>query len=118
MMGVIHVRGSVIPVVNMRTKLGMPEAKRTIDTCVIVVELVSNNETMVFGALVDSVQEVIDLAPEQVEPPPAMGIAMDTAFVKGIGKRGEQFIIIIDNNAVFSTEDLSLAQETEKERGG
>ena len=70
MRGVINVRGSVVPVVDMRLKFGMPRAKETINTCIVVMEVDMDGETSVIGALADSVQEVSEFQPEHIEPPP------------------------------------------------
>src|SRR5512139_388478 len=65
MRGVINVRGSVVPVVDLRLKFGMTQTERTLGTCIIVLEIAVEGETIVLGALADSVQEVIELEPEQ-----------------------------------------------------
>ncbi len=70
MRGVINLRGSVVPVMDLRLKFGMPASERTVDTCIVVVEVLHENDVMVIGALADSVQEVFELEPEQIEPPP------------------------------------------------
>ena len=114
MPGVINVRGSVVPIVNMRIKFGMPETEKTVDTCIIVVEVALNGETVILGAMVDSVQEVIELEPEHIEPPPKIGIHLDTEFIKGMGKLYDQFVIMLDINKVFTSQELSIVKETEK----
>ena len=74
MRGVINLRGSVVPVMDLRLKFGMAETATTVNTCIIVVEVVAEGETIILGALADSVQEVIDLEPEQIEPAPRIEI--------------------------------------------
>ena len=110
MRGVINLRGSVVPVLDMRLKFGMTITERTVNTCIIVVEVSFEGDTMVIGALVDSVQEVFELEPDQIEPAPKIGTQLKTEFIKGMGKRDEQFIIILDADKVFSSEELSIAQ--------
>src|SRR5512134_1658617 len=73
MRGVINLRGSVVPVVDLRLKFGLSRTESTIDTCVIITEVESGAEKTVLGALADSVQEVIELEPRNIEPPPRMG---------------------------------------------
>ena len=73
MLGVINLRGSVMPVVDMRLKFGLSKTEPTVNTCIIIVEVELNGEITVLGALVDSVQEVMELDPEQIEPPPRIG---------------------------------------------
>lgn len=114
MTGVINLRGSVVPVVDLRLKFGMEKAERTIDTCIIVMEVFLGKETVVLGALVDSVQEVIELEPGQIEPPPRIGTNLNTDFIKGMGKRNDQFIIILDIDRIFTDEELSLVKEAER----
>ncbi len=108
MKGVINLRGSVVPVVDMRLKFNMPEQERTVDTCIIVVEITIEEEQTILGALVDSVQEVFELEPSQVEPAPRIGTKLNTEFILGMGKRDEQFVIILDIDKVFSAEELDL----------
>ncbi len=116
MLGVINLRGSVVPVVDMRLKFGMTSSEVTVNTCIVIVEIDLEGETTILGALADSVQEVIELDPENIEPPPRMGTRLKTRFIKGMGKRDDQFIIILDIDKVFSTEELSLAQNMSEER--
>lgn len=108
MRGVINLRGSVVPVVDMRLKFGMSITQKTVNTCVIIAEISLDNEKIVLGALADSVQEVIELEPNQIEPPPRIGVRLKTEFIMGMGKRGDQFIIILDVDKVFSTDELSM----------
>ena len=110
MRGVINLRGSVVPVVDMRLKFGMAKTEKTVNTCIIIVEINLEGETTVLGALADSVQEVLDLEPQQIEPAPNIGTKLRTEFIRGMGKRGEQFIIILDIDKVFSGEELSAVQ--------
>ena len=110
MRGVINLRGSVVPVLDMRLKFGLTTTEKTVNTCIIVVEISLNEETAVIGALVDSVEEVFELEPEQIEPAPKIGTQLRTEFIKGMGKRDNNFIIILDINKLFSTEELAVAQ--------
>ncbi|HLE40043.1 MAG TPA: chemotaxis protein CheW [Nitrospirota bacterium] len=108
MRGVINLRGSVVPVVDIKLKFGMPMTEKTVNTCIIITEVTVDGETMVLGALADSVQEVIDLEPDHIEPAPKIGTRLKTEFIKGMGKQGEHFIILLDIDKVFSTEELAL----------
>jgi len=110
MRGVINLRGSVVPVVDMRLKFAMAKTEKTVNTCIIIVEINLEGETTVLGALADSVQEVLDLEPHQIEPAPKIGTKLRTDFISGMGRRGEQFIIILDIDKVFSGEELSAVQ--------
>jgi len=112
MKGVINLRGSVVPVIDLRLKFGMPETETTIDTCIIVLEIDMENETIIIGALADSVQEVFELEPEQIEPAPKLGTRFNSDFLVGIGKKEELFIMILNIDKVFSSAELAIVQET------
>ncbi len=110
MRGIINVRGNVVPVVDMRLKFGMSQTEKTVDTCIVVMEIAVDDDTTVLGALVDSVQEVFELEPAQIEPPPRIGTRWRTEFIKGIGKRNNELIIILDIDRVFSSGELAAIQ--------
>src|SRR5664279_4199092 len=120
MSGVINLRGSVVPVVNLRLCFEMSQTESTRNTCIVVVEVLLDNESTIIGALADSVEEVIDLEPDQIQPAPRIGTQIRTDFIKGMGKRDTQFIMILDIDRVFSAEELSAArgQETGKPESG
>ncbi|UFS68784.1 chemotaxis protein CheW [Geomonas sp. RF6] len=113
MRGVINLRGSVVPVVDMRLKFGLAGAEKTVNTCIIIVEVALDGETVVMGAMADAVQEVLDLPPDHIEPAPRIGTKLDTDFIRGMGKHGEEFIIILDIDKVFSSDDLARLTEPE-----
>ncbi len=113
MRGVINLRGSVVPVVDLRLKFGMSKTEKTVNTCIIIVEVAVDNETTILGVLADSVQEVMDLAPGHIEPAPRIGTRLNTEFIKGMGKRDNAFLIILDVDKVFSTDELALVQATQ-----
>ncbi len=111
MRGVINLRGSVVPVVDLRLKFGMSKTEKTVNTCIIITEVAVDGETTILGTLADSVQEVINLEPDHIEPAPKIGTKLNIDFIKGMGKQGEHFMIIIDIDKIFSTEELALVQE-------
>jgi purine-binding chemotaxis protein CheW len=108
MRGVINLRGSVVPVVDLRLKFGMSATDKTVNTCVIITEVTVDGDTTILGALADSVQEVLDLDEEHISPAPRIGTKLKTEFIKGMGKRDDKFIIILDIDKVFSADELSL----------
>ncbi len=110
MRGVINLRGSVVPVVDMKLKFGMSKTDRTVNTCIIIVEVTLDGEAAILGALADSVQEVIELDPDNIEPAPRIGMRLRTDFIKGMGKRDGRFIMILDIDSIFSYDELSLVQ--------
>jgi purine-binding chemotaxis protein CheW len=115
MLGVINLRGGVVPVVDMRIKFGLPATEESVDTCIIVTEVDLDGESTIIGALADSVQEVFEMAADEIEPPPSLGMRLNAEFVKGMGKRDDRFIIILDVNRIFSTEELIEFQGTDEE---
>ncbi len=116
MSGVINLRGSVVPVVDLRLCFEMSKTESTRNTCIVVVEVLLDNESTVIGALADSVEEVIDLEPDQIQPAPRIGTQIRTDFIKGMGKRDTQFIMILDIDRVFSAEELAVVRGQEAEQ--
>jgi purine-binding chemotaxis protein CheW len=113
MRGVINLRGAVVPVMDLREKFGMGASEKTVDTCVIITEVMMGDDMIVLGALADAVQEVFDLLPDQIEPAPSIGTSIDTSFIKGMGKKGDNFVILLDIDKVFTTEEMSSLAEEE-----
>src|SRR5580700_722455 len=107
MSGVINLRGTVVPVVDLRLCFGMSKTESTRNTCIVVVEVLLDNEATVIGALSDSVEEVIDLEPEQIQPAPRIGTQIRTEFIRGMGKRDDHFIMILDIDRVFTDDELA-----------
>jgi purine-binding chemotaxis protein CheW len=112
MRGVINVRGNVVPVVDMRLKFSMSQTERTVDTCIVVMEMMAEDDKTVLGALVDSVQEVFELEPGQIEPPPKIGTRWRSEFIKGIGKHNNELIIILNIDMVFSSDEITIFQDS------
>jgi purine-binding chemotaxis protein CheW len=110
MRGVINLRGGVVPVVDLRCGFNMPAAENTVNTCIIVVEVALDNEIVIIGALADQVEEVIDLEPDQIQPPPKIGALVKTDFLHGMGKRGSGFLMILNIDKVFSPEELGAVK--------
>ena len=111
MKGVINLRGKVIPVIDLRLKFGMPEEEHTLETCVIVVEV--NNTSL--GIIVDSVSEVSDINGGEIEDAPSFGQGIDTSFIMALGKVKDKIIILLDIEAVLSSEELEMVGELAKE---
>jgi purine-binding chemotaxis protein CheW len=107
MRGVVNVRGSAIPVVDLRLKFGLTKSADTVQTRIVVLELKLDGESVTLGGLADSVHEVIELEPSQISEPPRIGMRWKTDLIQGIGKRNDQFIIILDIARVFSLEEVA-----------
>ncbi len=107
MRGVINLRGGVVPVIDMKLKFGMGETGKAINTCVIITEVeMDDGELTVLGALADSVQEVFDLHVEDIEPAPKLGTQLNTEFLKGMGKKDDEFVLLLDIDKVFNLEEI------------
>lgn len=111
MRGVVNVRGRAIPVVDLRLKFGLPPVADTVNSRVVVMELELDGETTVVGGIADSVHEVIELEPSQINPPPRIAMRWRSELIQGMGRRGDDFIILLDINAVFSSDDLAVVQQ-------
>jgi len=105
-MGVINLRGQVIPIVDLRTKFGMDTAEITEESCIIVVEINQGNSNFQTGIIVDHVQEVLDIADGDIEDAPQFGSSVDTDFIKGMGKIDESVKILLDIDKVLGSEDF------------
>lgn len=110
MLGVINLRGSVVPVIDLRLKFGMEKAETTQTTSIVVMDVLVGDETVIVGSMVDSVEEVMELDDSQIEPAPRIGTRLNTEFIKGMGKQNEQFVIILDIDRVFSSDELMMVQ--------
>ncbi len=111
MKGVINLRGSVLPLIDTRLKFGMTETEITPSTCILVIEIRKENETIKFGALVDAVAEVIELNKNQIMPPPTLKISYKTSFIEGIATVNNEFVMILNVEEIFSDEDIVDMQE-------
>lgn len=117
MRGVINLRGGVVPVIDLGLKFDMDAIVNTVNTCIVVLEIAINGDEVTVGALADSVREVIELEPDQIEPAPRIGTTLDTEFIKGIGKRDDEFIIILNIDRIFSADELVAVQGGKPEAG-
>ncbi|MGE5295923.1 MAG: chemotaxis protein CheW [Solirubrobacterales bacterium] len=106
--GVINLRGQVIPVVDLRAKFGMETAEVTEQTCIIVVEITQSGRKFNTGIVVDRVQEVLDIAGENIEEAPQFGSSVETDFILGMGKVGESVKILLDIDKVLVREELAM----------
>jgi purine-binding chemotaxis protein CheW len=112
MRGLVNVRGKAIPVVDLRVRFGLAPGVDTVNTRILVLELDLDGEEVVLGGIADSVHEVIEIEPAAIEPPPRIALRWRTEFIQGMGRRGDDFIIILDVDAVFSSEELALVEDS------
>jgi purine-binding chemotaxis protein CheW len=107
--GVINLRGSVVPVVDLAVKLGLPARPATRRTCIVIVELELDGQATAMGIIADAVSQVIDLTAEDIEPPPSFGTRMRVDYLRGMGKLGRGFVLILDIDRVLSAAELLAA---------
>lgn len=107
--GVLNLRGSVVPAVDLAVKFGLPEPPVTKRTCVLVVETAFDGLATVMGLVVDAVSEVIELGPADVEEPPAFGTRVKVDYLLGMGKVGKKFVLLLDIDKVLSADERDLA---------
>lgn len=115
MLGVINLRGSVVPVVDMREQFNVRLAEITVDTCIMIVEIDIDSEVTALGLLADAVKEVMELDYSQISPAPRIGSRVDTRFIMGMGKYDDEFVIILDLPKVFSKVELEQLVDTSAE---
>jgi purine-binding chemotaxis protein CheW len=108
--GVINLRGQVIPVVDLRAKFGMETSDITDETCIIVVETSQGDHKFSTGIVVDHVEEVLDIAGEDIEEAPQFGSSVNTDFILGMGKIGDNVKILLDIDEVLSNVDISAGR--------
>ena len=110
MRGVVNVRGSAIPVVDLRSKFGLPPASDTVNTRIVVIELELDGEVTVVGGLADSVHEVLELPRDELREPPRIAMRWRADMIEGLGKKGDQFIIVLDIARVFEADGMLAAE--------
>ncbi|WP_129642646.1 chemotaxis protein CheW [Peristeroidobacter agariperforans] len=105
--GVINLRGAVVPVIDLSVRFGRASAPVTKRTCIVIIEVMANEERQVIGIVVDAVNEVLDIPASDIEPPPAFGAGIRTDFILGMGKVHNKFVILLDVNHVLAFDELA-----------
>ncbi|MFW5657944.1 MAG: chemotaxis protein CheW [Bacteroidota bacterium] len=111
MKGVINLRGIVLPVVDTRLKFSMEETTYTTNTCILVLDVEVAGDSVQVGAIVDSVQEVLEIDDSDIQPPPSIGSKYKSEFIEGVAKEEEEFIMILNMDLIFSSDELSMLKE-------
>ena len=111
--GVINLRGRALPVVDLRMVLALDDSDITLDTSIIVMFIDSGDEILTLGGLVDSVKEVVEILPEDIQDAPKVGIRIKSSFIVGIAKKEDNFTIILDIDKILNTEQMSIASEAD-----
>lgn len=105
--GVINLRGAVVPVVDLASRFGGKPSQVTRRSCIIILELEVEEETQVIGVVVDAVNEVLEIAGADIEPPPRFGTKIRTDFIAGMGKVEDRFVILLNADRVLSVEEMA-----------
>lgn len=113
MLGIINLRGEVLPVIDTRIKFGIQDTAFTNNTCILVMEVSIENENILVGAVVDAVSEVIEIDDTQIKPAPSLGSKFRSEFIDGIYHNDNGFIMLLDMDKVFSTDELLYMKELE-----
>jgi len=107
--GVINLRGKIIPVIELRSKFGLPTVAYTAETCILVVEVAGEEEgsaSFQLGIIVDSVREVLDISRSNIEPPPNFGTSIPMSAIQGMGKVKDKVVILLNINSVGAKQGL------------
>ena len=114
--GLINVRGRVVPLADLRVMFGMDRPPPSVDTRIVVIEIELDGEPTVVGILADKVHDVTDIKSATIEEAPKVGVRWPTEFVRGIGKRGDDFIVVPDLGRIFGAEGGSAGSKATDER--
>lgn len=106
--GVINLRGAVVPVIDLSARFGSPRTEITRRTCIVILEVDSGEGRQDIGVVVDTVCEVLEIPPADIEPPPSFGARIRTDFMLGMGKVNGKFVILLDVGKVLSVDELSV----------
>jgi purine-binding chemotaxis protein CheW len=113
--GVMNLRGSVVPVVDLGIRFAIGETAITKSTCVVILEVELEGEITVVGVMADAVSQVVELADDQIEPPPALGTTIRVEYLKGLGQSGRKFVMILDVDRILSKGELEAAADAARD---
>jgi purine-binding chemotaxis protein CheW len=105
--GVINLRGAVVPVIDLGSRFGKQASAISRRTCIVIIEVIHEEEQHVVGVMVDAVNEVLDIAPGEIEPAPSFGAKIRADFIQGMGKVNGKFVIILNVDHVLSLDEMS-----------
>ena len=105
--GVINLRGSVVPVIDLAARFGGKPTELGRRTCIVIVEVLDDDVRHDIGIMVDAVSEVLDIPSSDIEPPPSFGALIRADFIFGMGKVAGKFVIILNINRVLSVEEIA-----------
>ena len=105
--GVINLRGAVVPVIDLQVRFGRAPAAVGKKTCIVIFDSVRDGERTELGLMVDAVSEVVDIEPGRIDPPPSFGAPVTRDFIRGMGRLGDRFVILIDPARAFDVEEMA-----------
>ncbi|MDH5381407.1 MAG: chemotaxis protein CheW [Cyclobacteriaceae bacterium] len=111
LIGVINLRGNVLPVIDSRIKFGMEKTANTVNTCIVVMNMEIEGEEIILGAMVDEVDEVLDILDEQIKASPSIGKQYNPEFIEGVAKVNDEFIMILNIGKVFSASEVNILKD-------
>jgi purine-binding chemotaxis protein CheW len=111
--GVLNLRGAVVPVIDLAAKFGLAATLLTRRTCVVMVELEHEGERLVLGVMADAVDQVVELGPDQIQPPPSFGPKVRVDCIAGMGSTGGPFVVLLDIDRVLSSSEILAASLTD-----
>ena len=109
--GVINLRGSVVPVIDLQSRFGRATTQVGKKTCIIIFDASRDGEKTELGLMVDAVSEVIEILPTQIEPPPQFGTSIQREFIRGMGKVYGDFIVILEPERALDIDDMAAIAE-------
>lgn len=112
MKGVINLMGKVLPVIDARLKMGLPEKEADNNTCIIVLEVRKGDKVVETGIIVDAVQSVIEIQKDEIKDPPTLGFEVNSDFIHGMFEQDNKFIMLLDVDSVFSIEEVVSLSES------
>jgi purine-binding chemotaxis protein CheW len=112
--GAFNLRGSILPIIDLGMKLGLPPCTITRRTCVVVAELDYQGEVIVLGLLVDSIGQVLDFVPSDIEATPSFGTPIQCEYLIGLGRVEKKFILLLDANKILNHREIALADELQR----
>ena len=110
--GVINLRGSVVPVMNLSARFGKQTSPVSKRSCIVIIELIADGECKDIGIVVDAVIAVLEISGSDIEAPPTFGSGIRTDFMEGIGKVRGKFVILLNINQVVNVDDITTAEST------
>jgi purine-binding chemotaxis protein CheW len=106
--GVINLRGAVVPVIDLSCRFGGKATEVARRTCIVIIEMHEGEQKQDIGVMVDAVSEVLEIAADEIEPPPSFGARIRTDFIDGMGKVGGKFVILLNIDKILSIEEIAM----------